>query len=69
MEKQINFVDIEYGNRRKVTKREEFLNKMETVIPWGKWVCNRAILSDRKKRKTPARDCKDAPNISFAKLV
>ena len=38
MEKQLNFADIEYGNRRKVTKREEFLNKMEAVIPWGKWV-------------------------------
>ena len=38
MEKQLNLADIEYGNRRKITKREEFLNKMETVIPWGKWV-------------------------------
>lgn len=38
MEKQMNFTDIEYGNRRRVTKREEFLNKMETVIPWGKWI-------------------------------
>ena len=38
MEKQINFADIEYGNRRRKTKREEFLEKMESVIPWGKWV-------------------------------
>ena len=38
MEKQLNFADIEYGNRKKVTKREEFLKKMETVIPWEKWV-------------------------------
>lgn len=38
MEKQINFADIEYGNRRRKTKREEFPEKMESVIPWGKWV-------------------------------
>ena len=38
MEKQLNFADVEYGNRKKITKREEFLNKMETVIPWKKWV-------------------------------
>lgn len=38
MEKQINFTDMEYGNRRRKTKREEFLNKMEVVIPWEKWI-------------------------------
>lgn len=38
MKGQINFADIEYGNRRKKTKREEFLNKMEQVIPWEKWI-------------------------------
>ena len=38
MEKQINFADIEYGNRGRKTKREEFPEKMESVIPWGKWV-------------------------------
>lgn len=38
MEKQLNFTDIEYGNRRRTTKRETFLNKMESVIPWSKWV-------------------------------
>ena len=27
MEKQINFADIEYGNRRRKTKREEFPEK------------------------------------------
>lgn len=38
MEKQLNFADIEYANRRRTTKREEFLNKMDSVIPWNKWV-------------------------------
>ena len=38
MEKQLNFTDMEYGNRRRVTKREAFLNKMDQVLPWKKWV-------------------------------
>lgn len=38
MEKQLNFADIEYGNRRRTTKREKFLNEMETVIPWRRWI-------------------------------
>ena len=38
MEKQLNFTDMEYSNRRRVTKREAFLNKMDQVLPWKKWV-------------------------------
>ena len=38
MGKQMNFTDIEYTNRKRRTKREEFLNLMETVLPWDKWI-------------------------------
>ena len=36
--KQPGFTEIEYGLRKKVTKREEFLNIMDGVIPWEEWV-------------------------------
>lgn len=36
--KQQSFTDLEYSNRKRKTKREEFLNAMETIIPWGEWV-------------------------------
>lgn len=32
--KQITFSDIEYRNRKRITKREEFLDIMEEIIPW-----------------------------------
>lgn len=32
--KQITFSDMEYGNRKRTTKREEFLDIMEEIIPW-----------------------------------
>lgn len=38
MRTQYSLTDLEYGNRRRKTKREEFLEKMEEVIPWQEWV-------------------------------
>ena len=35
---QPNFIDIEYGNRRRVSRRERFLETMDTTIPWTRWV-------------------------------
>ena len=35
--KQQTLSDMEYSNRKKRTKREEFLEIMEDIIPWDKW--------------------------------
>lgn len=35
---QPSFTDIEYGNRRRVSRREKFLESMDSVIPWARWV-------------------------------
>lgn len=35
--KQQTFSDIEYSNRRKKTRREEFLESMDEMIPWDHW--------------------------------
>lgn len=35
---QLTFSDVKYSNRRKKTKREEFLDAMEEIIPWSYWV-------------------------------
>lgn len=36
--KQDTFTDIEYSFRKKKTKREEFLEIMDEIIPWDEWV-------------------------------
>ena len=36
--KQQSFTDMEYGGRRRVSKREHFLDIMEEIIPWDEWV-------------------------------
>lgn len=36
--KQESFSDMEYSCRKKKTKREEFLEIMDEIIPWDEWV-------------------------------
>lgn len=36
--KQDTFTDFEYGFRKKITKREKFLQIMDDIIPWDEWV-------------------------------
>ena len=35
---QPSFTDAEYSQRRRVTRREEFLTAMDQVIPWTEWI-------------------------------
>jgi IS5 family transposase len=35
--RQESFSDIEYANRKRKTKRDEFLEIMDNVIPWEEW--------------------------------
>ena len=35
--KQQTFSDFEYSNRKRKTKREEFLEIMDGIIPWDEW--------------------------------
>jgi IS5 family transposase len=35
---QPSFTDVEYGNRRRVSRRERFLETMNATIPWESWV-------------------------------
>lgn len=36
--KQESFSDMEYRCRKKKTKREEFLETIDEIIPWDEWV-------------------------------
>lgn len=36
--KQQTFGDVEYGNRKRRTKRDEFLATMDKIIPWQEWM-------------------------------
>ena len=36
--KQLTLGDIEYASRKKLTRREEFLQAMDGIIPWAAWI-------------------------------
>ena len=38
MPKQSGFADFEYAQKKRLTRREKFLNEMEPVIPWAKLI-------------------------------
>lgn len=51
--KQETFTDIEYSFRKKKTKREEFLEIMDEIIPWDEWVGVIAPCYPKGKRGRP----------------
>ena len=52
--KQQTFSDIEYANRKRITKREEFLNSMNEIVPWADWVdMIRPYYPDGKRGRPP----------------
>lgn len=36
--KQLTITDMEYNQRKRITKRESFLKAMDEVIPWDEWI-------------------------------
>ena len=36
--KQISFASATYAHKKITTKREKFLNEMDQVIPWQRWL-------------------------------
>lgn len=67
---QETFTDMEYGYRKKKTKREEFLEIMEEIIPWEEWVGIIAPYYPPGEAGLPANgDQKDATDVSAPNLV
>jgi hypothetical protein len=48
--KQISFAQAEHQNKKKVTRRERFLARMEKLVPWQP----RAFVCFHHERRLPA---------------
>ena len=35
---QLSFTEAEYSRRKRRTKKEEFLDSMDEIIPWKEWI-------------------------------
>ena len=47
---QQTFTDMEYAKRKRTTRREGFLEAMESIIPWNEWMALIAPYYVRKER-------------------
>ncbi len=64
--KQQTFSDMEYSHRRKKTKRDEFLEIMNEIIPWEEWVALiKPYYFSRDAHKTGRRGCLWRHGISW----
>ena len=66
---QMTFRDYEYSLRKRKTKREEFLDIMNEIIPWEEWVEFVRPYYPNGKRGRPTRNRKNAADVSVADLV
>ena len=70
MEKQISFTDLEYGKRRKVTKREVFFNEDGCRLAMeGMGGIGAPLFPGWKARPAPAGDRGDAAYADAAGMV
>ncbi len=55
MKNQTTFSDIEYQSRKRTTKNEEFLDAMNKIVPWDRWIALIAPYYPSGKRGRPTR--------------
>ena len=55
MKNQTTFSDVEYQNRKHTTPREAFLDAMNKIIPWDRWIAIIAPYYPSGKRGRPTR--------------
>ncbi|MEO7124825.1 MAG: hypothetical protein ABI382_02100, partial [Nakamurella sp.] len=67
---QPSFTDVEFGQRRRRTQRQEFLARVDQVIPVGRVDrTDRAALCQQETRTQAGAACHDAAHVSAAGVV
>ena len=65
---QKTFTDIEYENRKRKTKRGEFLEMMDKIIPWSDWVSMISPYYPSGKRGRPTRGIETMLRMYFLQI-
>ena len=53
---QLSFIDAEYESRKRIPKREQFLNQMDGIIPWEDWCAIIEPFYPKKGNGRPPRE-------------
>jgi len=65
---QKTFTDVEYENRKRKTRREEFLTMMDKIIPWDEWVSIIKPYYPSGKRGRPTRGIETMLRMYFLQI-
>jgi len=68
MSHQKTFTDFEYENRKRKTRREEFLAMMDKIIPWDEWVAIISPYYPSGKRGRPVRGIETMLRMYFLQI-
>jgi len=68
MSQQKTFTDVEYENRKRKTKREEFLAMMDKIIPWDEWIAIISPYYPSGKRGRPVRGIETMLRMYFLQI-
>jgi len=68
MSYQKTFTDFEYENRKRKTKREEFLAMMDRIVPWNEWVSIISPYYPSGKRGRPVRGIETMLRMYFLQI-
>ena len=68
MSHQKTFTDFEYDNRKRKTKREEFLAMMDKIIPWNEWIAIISPYYPSGKRGRPIRGIETMLRMYFLQI-
>ena len=60
---QLTMTDVEYSNRKRITKKDDFLNKMNSIVPWSEWVSLIQPYYPSGKRGRPVRGILKAAHL------
>jgi len=65
---QKTFTDFEYENRKRKTKREEFLAMMDKILPWNEWVAIISPYYPSGRRGRPVRGIETMLRMYFLQI-
>ena len=66
---QPTFAALAFANKKKKTRREEFLEEMDQVVPWPQLLKVMQALSESRQRATTAGFGEDVAHLFFAAMV
>ena len=68
MNHQKTFTDLEYESRKRKTKRDEFLEMMDQIIPWNDWISIIEPYYPSGKRGRPTRGIETMLRMYFLQI-